>query len=808
MTNEGGKSSRTRSSRAKSSTARGRGAGRATPRKPASRSRKPTAAANETETADQLNDAVDGEPTTDEAVTRKTTKNVSKTDAETAETVDAVESAAPTPRPDEAEDATILEDSAVAAEAAASASGDSPEQATESLDVESIVEETTDRIEEALAEEATAISATFESKASDAAAGLADEKDALAAAFGATAGTATAAASGAVAGAAAAATGPVTRSGSGGGSGREPPEDDDGFIGGPERPRGGGSGSGWMMPFAAALLGAVIGGGGAYLALKDSQPDATVMAKRFVEKSALDARIVAVETAAAEQVTEVSKIYDGRASEIDANVRKVAKDLRTASAEAASALAATEKHTTLIAAQGEALAAQTAEIEALKQSLTGSIDGMTEKLGVLEAPRDAYAEDVAELRGLMANLATLVTANGVPGGGEASEGGAQVGASGDPLGAALATRMALLESKMKDLAEKFDAPSEAEAALGEHVDAVDTRVAELETLAEKLETAIADQKFNITGLTDGVAATGEETAKWRADIEQAIELTGSEILRHDEWIIQADEHLLQIDTRLENSLDRYGELNEKMGGVDESLGAQLAEALKAPAAQLQTLGAANEQQGATIASIAERVASLEQTSQAFVKGEAAVGVAFAALSQAVSGSEAYDAQIETLEKVAEISAPEALAAHAKTGLPSKISLATRFADASRKALAASHRAAAEAEDAGLVGSVLDRVSSIIVVRRIDETEGDAPWAVLSRAGARVDEGDLATALKEIEALPQAGREAISGWIGDAEARVGAEKALVELRAQLLGVTSAPEAEKSEPEKPEATDNEG
>ena len=83
--------------------------------------------------------------------------------------------------------------------------------------------------------------------------------------------------------------------------------------------------------------------------------------------------------------------------------------------------------------------------------------------------------------------------------------------------------------------------------------------------------------------------------------------------------------------------------------------------------------------------------------------------------------------------------------------------------------------------------MLDRVSSIIVVRRIDESEGDEPWAVLSRAGARVDEGNVAAALTELEALPPAGREAISSWIADAEARVAAEKALTELRARLLGV---------------------
>lgn len=812
MADESSKSGPGDSSGSKGSGGRGRGGAKPGKRRPTGGARartgakRPAPARAEPPEKPDARVAAAAEPdktiqrqSTDETVKNKSTTEASSTDAETPETVDKDVSAGPELRRDEAEDATVLPETdppvdPAAVDAMASATGERPEQALESSDVEAIAEATAERIEEAMAEEASAISDSVADAAEaqrDAAADtLKNETDALAAAFGATAGAAAASGAGAAsAGATAAGPGPQgassgPRAGSGGGSGDEPPEDDEG-IGGPNRRAT--PGGGWLLPFAAAILGAVVGGGGAYVALKGDQPNTDQFAARFVEASALDQRLAAVETAVAEQVTAVSNIYDGRASEIDARVGGLAKQLRVASAEAAAAVAKADKNAEGVAAQQAAMA----ELADYKASLAETLAGMQEKIAVLDAPREAYAHDVAELRGLVANLATLVTANGVPGAGQGDGAPAQVGASGDPLGAALATRMALLEGKLDDMAAKFDAPSEAEAALGTHVDAVDARVAELETRIETLATTTADQQVDLNALANGVAATGEETAKWRADIEQAIELTGSEILRHDEWIIQADEHLLELDSKLANTFERFGAVTDRLDGVDAAIGTQLSAALTEPVARIGALDTATKQQGEAIGTIETRVAALEQTSQAFVRGEAAVGVAFAALSQAVSGADPYEPQLQTLTQVAEIETPAALGARAATGLPSKISLATRFVDASRKALAASHRAAAEAEDSGIVDSMLNRMSSIIVVRRIDETEGDDPGAVLSRAGARVDEGDVAAALKELEALPPAGRKAIAGWIADAEARVAAEQALAELRARLLGVSGQP-----------------
>ncbi len=62
-------------------------------------------------------------------------------------------------------------------------------------------------------------------------------------------------------------------------------------------------------------------------------------------------------------------------------------------------------------------------------------------------------------------------------------------------------------------------------------------------------------------------------------------------------------------------------------------------------------------------------------------------------------------------------------------------------------------------------------------RSITPREGDDPDAVQSRAGAAVEAGDIAAALRELEAMPEAGRAAMADWLARAEAWMQAQDAL-------------------------------
>jgi hypothetical protein len=62
------------------------------------------------------------------------------------------------------------------------------------------------------------------------------------------------------------------------------------------------------------------------------------------------------------------------------------------------------------------------------------------------------------------------------------------------------------------------------------------------------------------------------------------------------------------------------------------------------------------------------------------------------------------------------------------------------------------------------------------VRSLTPREGPEPDAVLSRAEAALQAGDLTAALTELQALPEAGQSAIAPWRSRVEQRLAAQSA--------------------------------
>lgn len=124
--------------------------------------------------------------------------------------------------------------------------------------------------------------------------------------------------------------------------------------------------------------------------------------------------------------------------------------------------------------------------------------------------------------------------------------------------------------------------------------------------------------------------------------------------------------------------------------------------------------------------------------------------------------------------------PPALADHAASGLPTIADLRTSFEDAARRALE-------EALRANMGESWTDRVSNFLRsqtgLRSLTPREGDDPDAVLSRAEAALGQGRIADALAELEAMPEAGKPALSDWIAEAQVRNAAQDALSQLQAR-------------------------
>ncbi len=191
---------------------------------------------------------------------------------------------------------------------------------------------------------------------------------------------------------------------------------------------------------------------------------------------------------------------------------------------------------------------------------------------------------------------------------------------------------------------------------------------------------------------------------------------------------------------------------------------------------------ATPEPSAEITALQDRVAALE-TGQARTVNAALAALAAASLAEATQGSGPFDAELAALERLMPLSAEvRALKPYAEGGAPSRAALAAEFDAAAAKASIA-------ARDPGETGGFLERLrhalSSIVVIRQVGSTTGDAPDAVLARADAAVAEGDVAGALTLLRALPPKAAQAMAPWQARALQRVAVDRQVAAIRARAL-----------------------
>lgn len=121
--------------------------------------------------------------------------------------------------------------------------------------------------------------------------------------------------------------------------------------------------------------------------------------------------------------------------------------------------------------------------------------------------------------------------------------------------------------------------------------------------------------------------------------------------------------------------------------------------------------------------------------------------------------------------------PAVLAENAAVGLPTIADLSDAFPDTARQSLE-------DALRANMGESWTDRVSNFLRsqtgLRSLTPREGNDPDAVLSRAEAALQAGDVARAITELSAMPEAGKPALADWLAMAQTRADAEAAVAAL----------------------------
>jgi uroporphyrinogen-III synthase len=224
-----------------------------------------------------------------------------------------------------------------------------------------------------------------------------------------------------------------------------------------------------------------------------------------------------------------------------------------------------------------------------------------------------------------------------------------------------------------------------------------------------------------------------------------------------------------------------------------------------------------------IAALGERLAALEEQAKALDAdiGEvsrantdavlkrqraAALVMTLGQLRAALADAAPFAAQLAAAKDLggadgdfaARLEAPiAALQPFAADGVPTLAQLQAEF-PAARIAQAAAADAAGTAlgVESSWLQKTLDRLSELVTVRPVGDVEGDGALAHLARAEARLGDGDLATAVAEIEALEGQAAQAAAAWLARAKARLTVDATAAEL-GNLSAEALAPAVEAGE-----------
>lgn len=205
-----------------------------------------------------------------------------------------------------------------------------------------------------------------------------------------------------------------------------------------------------------------------------------------------------------------------------------------------------------------------------------------------------------------------------------------------------------------------------------------------------------------------------------------------------------------------------------------SLDPQVLDEIRTLSAQADQISTAAQSAEATLAAAQTEAQRVQQETE-IVGRRAQIVAATATLRMALESGGGLEAGIADLQGSG-VTVPPALA----PDVPTLPYLQRDFDAAARAGLNASLKANSQGQGAmGAIGNFL-RVQT--GARSVEPRDGTDPDAILSRAGAAVQRGDVKSALAEIATLPPAGQDAMVDWTTGAQKWVAAAAAIDEIAA--------------------------
>ncbi|MFQ5774296.1 MAG: uroporphyrinogen-III synthase [Kiloniellaceae bacterium] len=241
-------------------------------------------------------------------------------------------------------------------------------------------------------------------------------------------------------------------------------------------------------------------------------------------------------------------------------------------------------------------------------------------------------------------------------------------------------------------------------------------------------------------------------------------------------------------------LEALSGLEARIAGLDREVAGLMARL--DDLAGLRERGDARDRDIADLRAKIEALGAARAEAAAGPAGEAALALTVLRLRDALRGAGPFAAEYEALRALAE-AAPAAEAAglaeaiaplepYAASGVPGLVALKTEFPAAARAILAQARGGSGD----DWVAAVLRRLAGLVTVRPVGPVEGEDAAAVVARAEAYLAADDLASAVRELDALSGRAAEAARPWRAKAEARLTAERTLARL-ARLLVARPVP-----------------
>lgn len=227
---------------------------------------------------------------------------------------------------------------------------------------------------------------------------------------------------------------------------------------------------------------------------------------------------------------------------------------------------------------------------------------------------------------------------------------------------------------------------------------------------------------------------------------------------------------------------RVAQLTEQLGQVQQRVDAVGSEA--------QAAGALRQDVDALKQELAAVNQAVETRRDAATAAQALV-LAAGQLRSALAAGQPFQQELQAVRAVAsgdaQVTQPlEAVAGYAAKGVPTQPQLTDRFSAMTSDIV----RADNQGEGNDWVEQVTGKIATLVTVRRSGgDAVGDGASAVVARAEAALQAGNLGGAVNELAALKGPAAQVAAPWIADAKARLAANEAGQQLTNRAIGLLS-------------------